>query len=375
MVDKVVSTIGKDSVRSIFVSGSAASGEISYCEIDGTFEIYSDVDLYVVLTPGANAIRARAVLRGVASEYPVAGSGYVFCRGPDIGAYSREDLMKQPARPGTVGIAANHRVLFGDPALAAETEKFIDRRIHPTEALYLIENRLSELADGLRRAPAGGEATAQRFSAFLALKTCADVVSAALISAGRYELLRSERSRVFGSLVTGGMLAGRFSAEELNLIDACGEALNDLQRAMTSPDSVWPKTADSVVALALAEWKRDAREFLPGRPEDWRSMVLSRCRAGSYVGNARSVRAMSRGSAIERPFSIWSLLRLSRYAHADALRLSALVDFLAGHAHTMEEGGAIKRTIDPFLDRLTRACGFLQGSLEERTEAMRRAIH
>ena len=65
---------------------------------------------------------------------------------PDVGVYTFEDLAGQPARPGTVGLDRNHRMCFGDESVPASAARRIGSRIPVEEALYLLENRLGELA-------------------------------------------------------------------------------------------------------------------------------------------------------------------------------------------------------------------------------------
>ena len=79
LVDAVLSAVGRDGVASVFAGGSAAVGELSYCEVDGRLEIYSDVDLYVVLEDGADAEQARAAARAGGQEDRL---GYLVAKQP-----------------------------------------------------------------------------------------------------------------------------------------------------------------------------------------------------------------------------------------------------------------------------------------------------
>ena len=66
LVEEILSALGRDAVNSLFLGGSAAAGEVSWFDGGGRAEVYSDVDLYVVLKrpDGLQQARAAAIACG-----------------------------------------------------------------------------------------------------------------------------------------------------------------------------------------------------------------------------------------------------------------------------------------------------------------------
>lgn len=375
LLDKLLSVLGREALTSVFVAGSAACGEVSYAQVGGKTEIYSDVDVYVVVTDPAGLERARKQARVVVGEHPLAGADYVFLRSPDVGVYSFEDLMGQAARPGTVDIAGKNRVLYGDESIPRQTADFIGRNIAPTEGLYLLENRLSELAAFLRgKNRTGGEAARRRFNGFLLCKTCADVVTAVLVAFGRYEPSRRNRLVVFESLVSDGKLEGGLNSEQLDLIRLGAGVLDGLPDSAGSLAGGIADGAGAVTRATLDAWKFVGSVCWADKSDDWRSMVRHRCRIGEYLHNSRQYLVVSGRFGVKRVNATKSIIHMARYSPRDTLRLAALVGFLAEDPATAASAGEIKQSIDPFLDRLTRICGFTDGTLDERTGAMHAAV-
>jgi hypothetical protein len=374
VVSRVLDELGRDNVRSVFLGGSVAGGEASYCVAEDGLEVYSDVDLYVVVGEGVEAETARQRARRAAAGVPLAGDGYRFCRAPDIGVYTIGDLSSQPARPGTVGLDTKHRMLFGDPDVPVIASKKIGIDIARAEALYLLENRLNELAsleDTRRRTGPRGNEREDRYFAFVLCKTGLDVGTASLVFRGEYSPKRADRRAKLAALSEDP--DSEWYGDRFDILRGCGDALE----RMPSPD--WSEsvpgdgTAGAVVALALSEWKRIAAALYPRARGDWCNLVLRRCRTGEYANNYRQFRAMNARCGFKRR-GVVAGIHLSRYSPADALRLSALVEYLQRDAAGRPGVDRLVQTLGPFLDRLTRVCGFSQGSLAERSFEMHRVV-
>jgi hypothetical protein len=376
LVDTVLSAVGQDAVRSVFAGGSAAVGDLSYCEVDGRLEIFSDVDLYVVLKDGVDPDEARASAREATAQYPLAGEDFVFFRGPDVGVYTFEDLMAQPARPGTVDLADHYSMLYGDASIPVDTANFISREIDPAEGLYLIENRLMELAEYKRiLRDAADRDAADRLTAFLCCKTGMDAVSSALIAIGRYDSSRVNRTKAFEASIAGGELAQWFDDEQLSFIEKCRCARERQPRHVDRPVESLEQMEAAAVALALNTWKHVAERHFPGSRGDWRTMILKRCRLGEYISNFRQFMVVSRRCGVKRAGSVKAGIHVARYRPLEMLRLYALIKYLCDNEETRSHGREIKQQIEPAIDKLTRICGFRLGTLAERTCEMYRAIH
>lgn len=375
LVSKILGELGAENVRSIFLGGSVAGGEASYCAAKEGLEIYSDVDLYVVVGSDVELETARARAREAAAEVPLAGDGYLFYRAPDVGVYTIEDLSSQPARPGTVGLDANHLMLHGDPDVPVVAAEQIGADIAVEEALYLIENRLNELFELEADRQRIGTETAvigDRYYTFALCKTGLDVGTASLIAGGEYSPSRVERLQRLAALSADADSA--WHGERFDVLKTCGDAL----KRMPSPD--WAdsvpndETAEAVVSLALTEWLRIATKLFPTEGDDWCKLVLRRCRIGDYAGNFRQFRAMNVRCGFKKRGGLIAGIHLSRYSPVDALRMSALVEYLKRDATVGSGGKRLVQTLEPFLDRLTRECGFVQGSLAGRSSEMLRVV-
>jgi hypothetical protein len=359
----VLAALGEEHVRSVFVGGSVAGEEASYSVQGDIVEFYSDADLYVVVADDIDLEAARRRAREAAGDIPLETGDYRFFRGPDVGVYSAADLAAQPARPGTVGLDRQHVMLFGDPGVVLRAAGRIGDRIDAREALYLLENRLTELS-----ALQQDRSIDDRHRAFVVCKTGLDVATAALIDAGAYHPRRSERLQRFNGLVKAS--GAGWTDERVSVVRGCEERL----QRMPSPD--WAdgfdaqETAASVVSLALDEWKRIAAGTMAAESDDWNDLVLRRCRTGEFIRNFRQFRAMNARCGFKRRGALAAGARLSRYSPMDALRLSALMEYSIPRAADRPDIAELIETLGPYLDRLTRECGFSRGSLVERTFAM-----
>jgi len=373
LVGLVLSALGRSAVSCVFVGGSAATGEVSCCNVGGECEVYSDVDLFVVVGEGVDLEGARRTVREAVDGLSVSGDGFRFFRAPDVGVYTFDDLAGQPARPGTVGLEAHHRVLFGDLEVPGRAAARIGGKMALTEALYLVENRLSELS-GVLHAKTGEGGGPGRFLAFNVCKACLDVGTAALISMGQFAPVRRERVALVRESLASGELRERWGRGAAGLFERCAQALEKLPSPEWASDVGDRDTVEAVTAFALSEWRRTASECYPEDADDWSAMILRRCHTGEYVDNLRRFAAMSARRGFSRRGAIVAGIHLSRYSAIDALRLSTLMELLYRDENIKPEIGTLIQTLGPFLDRLTRAYGFVSGSLAERSYAMYRAV-
>jgi hypothetical protein len=373
LVSAVLGELGENALQCVFIGGSYATDEMSFCLTADGVEVYSDVDVYAVVRGDFGLDEARNRAREAAANVPLEGPGYRFLRAPDVGVYNFESLAGQPPRPGTVGLDVKHKLVFGDPEVPVRAAARIGNKIPPEEALYLLENRLLELASFQREMPktAGETDELQRLHAFFLCKTVMDVVTAALVGRGAYAPTRLERVHRLKKIASMPDLG--WDDDRMALVDRCEGALSEM------PSHDWARlvlegvSADAAVALALAEWKRIASRVFGGPSKDWDHLVLERCHVGDYVNNFRQFRALNNRCRFKRRRSLKAGVHLSRYSVIDALRLSAMMDYLKRDAIYVSKCGEAIETLGPFLDRLTRSCGFVEGSLSERAFAMYRA--
>jgi hypothetical protein len=344
------------------VGGSVAAGEVARSYNGSLVEFYSDIDLYIVVDDGADVESLRSLCAGAVSQLPLRDSDFVFYRGPDVGVYTFDDLAGQPARPGTVGLDARHMMLYGDSSIPEQAARRIGDQIAVEESFYLLENRLLELA------LLDNENTDEGYRSYVACKTCLDAAAATLVAKGVYTPGRTERVQKLFAL---GMETGiGWSDEQLALVNRCDTAL----RCM--PDTDWNRTVpagqtlEAAAALSLDVWKRIASDT----GSDWSSTLLRRCRTGEYLRNFRQFRAINSRCGFRRRGGVLSGAGLARYSPVDVLRMSALIEYLYRDRLNRPEINGVVQTVAPYLDKLTRVCGFEDGTLVERSNRMYRAL-
>jgi hypothetical protein len=346
------------SIVSIFAAGSLGRGEVWAAEIDGVIEVYSDVDLYVVTSDSSALARIRPVADALSRDASSV-SGAHFLRAPEIGVYSRADLDAQPLRPGTVDLAAHHVLLYGHPDVIRGLRAREASRIPSDEALYLLENRAMEVAAGT--VPAEGPGA--RLMLVQALKAKLDVHAAHAIVAGSFAPTLAERARRFRDdpPVT---LAGD-AREEVASAYAATATLTAWLRGR----DVGAETRATLSALARA-WRSLAPIVMGGELRQVEDLVSRRCRAGSYVSNARDVLRLRRCVGLP----LWRVAvvapRLARLSPRPSVRIDALVR----HFQAEENGAPRLAAHSRYVDELTRHFGFTAGTAEMRVRAMHRAI-
>lgn len=246
---EVVARSPEDAITVIFAGGSLARGEVWAAEIDGLWEIYSDVDIYVVVRDPGTAARVREVGHRVATN-PPRMDGVHFLRNPDIGVYTPADLRAQPLRPGTTDLGKHHVRLYGDADVASLCPG--GGAIEAAEALYLLENRMLELSEG-------GEVTAPaqgRLACVRALKARMDIHAAHALVAGDFDPVLAVRAKLLRVQPPSTMDA---SGRD----DAAGayRAAGDLAHWLHAHDDATRELAQAGAALADA-WQTLARVVL-----------------------------------------------------------------------------------------------------------------
>jgi predicted nucleotidyltransferase len=362
----VVEAAGADAVETVFVGGSVARGEVAAYRSDEGLEVYSDVDLYVVLAEGADEDTARTAARKAVATADVP-EGVHMMSSADVGVYTKPDLLAQPSRPGTAYLDSQHWLLYGSEGLFADLSRHVGREMDPREGLYLIENRLSELA----RLPATARRDAERrLRRYTLLKTALDIAGALLVARGQYEPTLEARGARLAALAA--------SSEPLpdgwddGLVREATSGVRDLQAYLDSPPTT--DLGERVRGFGVEVWGAIASEEFPDAMGDWAAMILCRCNATNYRLNFRQFVAMGAGLGLARSRLLWAGLHLSRYAPVDALRLFALAESVGARPGLDGVGRRALESLRGFLDRLTATCGFDDGPLEARVDAMHRAV-
>jgi hypothetical protein len=357
-----VESAGARSLRAVFVGGSLAGGDVTWARVGDVVEVYSDVDLYVVVATDADEESVRE-LAATAAQSIAPDAGVVLTRPADVGVYGVEDLLSQPARPGTVALAGRHIHLWGDETVYDEMRARIGAVIDPAEALDLIENRLAEVAS-LATAEGG---PARRLAATLRLKTYLDVAAAYAIVGGRYDGSRDGVLRAVESLALAARVPEAHASrcrEAARYLGALGDyLLAEGDRAVEAASE----------ATAVEAWKRIAGERFGLAEDEWMEMIERRCHRGQHGGNFRQFVAMRRRMGRTRPKSMWEGMHLTAFAPIDALRVASLAD-AAGRQGGREASPQSLGAYGAFIDRLTGTCGFVDGALAARARAMHRVV-
>ena len=371
----VVEVLGEDNVLSVFLTGSVA-GQETACYTDGVFhEIYSDLDIAVVVSDCVDLERSRCSMRRLAADFDLAGPDYRLFARPDIGAFSLEDLHAQRARPGTVGIAHNHRVIFGSKDVPRDLELLAATPIDPEEALYLLEHRLLESHE-VAEHESGSVSTAswRRYAHYVTLKSCLDAMSAVLIVCGRYVPSRDERVHVFSSDELRPCVEGLLPDDVLGTVQECARQMQDLQEALSGDPACFTPVRADVERLLLRLWKRidDRTSGHPGNR--WYDAIRRRTTGATTRGHLRDLMVLARRRSLSRPRVALHARQLARFSPVDMLRLTGLVESLLSQIGDEVVDQPIEKDFVSALEGLTREFGFRSGSIFQRGRAMYRAI-
>lgn len=349
IAEAIVARAPAGAVAHIFAGGSLARGGVWAATIDGILEIYSDIDLYVVVDAPAlrGAVRAAAAaVLHAAGEVP----GVRFLRGVDAGVYTRADLRAQPLRPGTADLATRHIVLHGSAPLPGDLLPGAGGAMPAAEALYLLENRSWDTRDG-----AEPGTPAARLECVRALKTDLDVAAAYMIVAGCDPCAVADPAASLG--------AGELPGVPPDVRAAALRAL----AAREDPGAFLAGAPVGGGALAtvcrawldLAPRVLDAPGAAPG------DLLARRCNAGHRMDNAREFVRVAGCAGIGRVRALGGALRCSARSPRTTLRVHAIAQALAGVEWDAHAAHAA---------RVTAALGFGAGTLDERVRRAQRAL-
>jgi hypothetical protein len=148
-----------DGLRALIVSGSHATGEAVWAEVDGRRVSLSDLDLYAVMRDAAACAAAR--IRALAGRDALAREAQAvgLVAPVEVAFVTLDGLARMPARPGTVELARSGRVLWGDDTLPGRLPHWDPAAIPAEERLLLLENRAFELLWACEAAGGTGAAT------------------------------------------------------------------------------------------------------------------------------------------------------------------------------------------------------------------------
>ncbi len=370
----ILERLGSETVESIFVSGSAARGDVAAFSGPDGVEIYSDLDLFVVVRDPRGLEETRRRARRAAADVSREGEGYRIFPEPDVGVFSEDDLLSQKPRPGTVEIAGSHVVLHGNHKTPIRTGRFSASAIDASEGLYLIENRLAEvsgLSDRIDKERSDG---CRRYLFYVLSKSCLDAVTAMLIALGRFHPSREERMKRFREARSRGECS-RFLAEgSVSHIERCYGSLNDLQMTLESGD-VTPGFRSEVESVLLGAWMGIAKHASSLGTEEWSELLDWRCKRGRWLGNSRELWVLAGRMGGSRAGVLFRCRTLARFSPVDALRLSGMVEVLLRRRDRDTADGAprmdaIEKGYVAAIDGLTRAFGYGTGPVFQRARRL-----
>ena len=185
-------------LEALILSGSHATGEAAWTQLDGRTVSLSDVDLYAVMRTEAAAGSARAERAPVANARERLAWGLL--APVEVAFVTFAGLARMPARPGTVELARSGRVVAGDASALARLPRWQPSAIDAEERLLLLENRAFELlwAD----AAWAGNAAPRLRARHAVLKTALELASARTLTHG--ELPLGAEARVARATQLGG---------------------------------------------------------------------------------------------------------------------------------------------------------------------------
>jgi hypothetical protein len=367
ITERVLEELGRDSVRSVFLSGSTVRGEVSAYQAGDVLEIYSDVDVWVIMNDGADIPAARSRVREIAEAAERRGDGYHIFPRPDVGVVSVSDFAGQPGRPGTVDLSAARELLYGDDLPSANGWRPPD--IDPLEALYLLENRAVEWADVRDRLTEDADDGLRRFAAYALLKAGLDTGSALLIALGRFRPMRVERMRALDEEAAGTPLIA--NATRL-WIERCHTSLGDMQASLPDIIESFDEIEDAVRSLLLDSWKRVAGRIRGGERAAWPELVKWRCSGQGRRANLRELLILAKRLSVPRLRAVRHAGSRGRYSAIHTLRIAGIVEALA--AANRDEATTVERSYAPTVDALTREFGLTDGTLYRRARRLYKLV-
>jgi hypothetical protein len=342
-------TVPAGAVAGVFAGGSVARESVWAATVDGVLEIYSDVDLYVVLARDRDAATVRAAAARVVAELPREADGAVFLRRDDVGVYPCSDLRAQPARPGTADLATHRVMISGDEAACAACLAGMPEQLPSGEALYLLENR----AWDVWRTGVVDERSA-RLARVRSLKLSLDIAAAHAIVSGLPASLISDIARTIDRDEWAAVPAG-----VLERARKAVAAREDLARELAST----PVADDDPIRLANA-WREIAAATLGGGDGTTR-LLDQRTHTGARFRNARQFVRVARRSGMTRAAALRAALKAATDDPVTTVRLYPMVGFLERAGHLTDEACARQHAR---IEAIVTALGVSGRDLDERAE-------
>jgi hypothetical protein len=357
IADAIVRRAPAGSVALVFAGGSLGRGRVWAARVGERLEVYSDIDLYVVVSEPTHA---DAVRRAAREAVAAAGSGeepVLYLRGVDAGVYTETDLRAQPRRPGTVDLAAHHLPLFGDAARIAALLPHAGP-IPAGEALYLLENRAWDAA-----AVPGADAAERRLARVLSLKADLDIACAHLILDGAPADAVADPAR---AIAAGA--AADIDGSVRTAAARAAAARSDLTAFLALP----PQDGDGDVLLRVCRaWLSLAPRVLQRPAADAGALVALRCARGRVLPNLREFVRSARGRGMSRAAALAAGAACSARSPLTTLRVHALVRGLERHRLIPASAWDGHRA---HVERVTAAFGFQGGDLDARARAAHRVF-
>ena len=266
----------------LLLSGSHATREAVWASVAGNDVSLSDLDLYAVMRDedACKTARTRARARRASGRA-------IRCdalAGPlEIAFVTREGLAAMPARPGTVDLARQGRVLHGDAGVLDALPRWTPAAIPAEERLLLLENRAFELLWALSCASEGLPALRARHAV---LKTALDLALVRALAQG--DATQGAAARVAAARALGApagvpaWLVGAWDALSPVWDEALAWRVPGARVTRTEP--LMP-TWRTVVRAWCAVWWREACVGM--RPEAPFARAAYAARRGSFARRVR----------------------------------------------------------------------------------------
>lgn len=355
-VRELVARAPGGSIRAAFAGGSLGRGEVWSGMEGSALAIYSDVDVYVVLSESVDEDAVRRVATAVAAELVRAPDAVVFHRGIDMGLYRLGDLVAQPVRPGTVDLAEHHVWLYGDRAVLDALRAAPRAAMAPAEALYLLENRAWDALDAVAdatRAPRRAQATAA--------KVVLDVGAAHLIVDGSFRPTIAARVAALRERAPASL-----DRTTLETIANAEQVRLGVTSARLDETAVLATVADAWWALASRLLHSDTPATTGAA-----SLLAKRCHRGESMANYREFARLRRRAGLSLAAAAIIGWRFASLAPVTALRTHALA---RAFSESARETTAALRFHTAYVAGLASRLGCTDGSLDERARAALRAV-
>ncbi|MCZ6766686.1 MAG: hypothetical protein O7D32_07115 [bacterium] len=369
---RVLDVIGDNNVRCVFVSGSVSRDEVTAHESDGVIELYSDVDIGIVVSSSVDTQAAKERIRREIARIPREGNAFHMYAPPDVGVYRVDEMMRQKARPGTVNFGGA-KILYGEPDIVTDAAISIGTNIDPGEALYLIENRLNESAEAERMLTDDATRGQIRYATYIGLKCYLDIATAVLIVLGRYRDTRSERMEALEDPLVRSEMLSIIGDEVAAEIRQCWLALQDLSGFFTRISGN-ERAFFSTIYRALAHsWRGVALRAYGSTEKEWAELLHRRTRYGKQLRNTRELLALARRMGWGGPRLYRRLFELRMVSGVELLRMTSLLEGVKEGADDKTRH-FVNEICVPCLEVLTHLGGISNGQVFERGRALNRAI-